>query len=210
MSVPPFVIAFVCTSFKVRPSLTFIRATAKVSLVSAVISDRYQCRGCTAILFSFLKTIGFTLFYGKLHAKESCQVDELNYPASKSNFIRYGSIVLSITSIACSEPALISWLVSNSAPNTRRATAVAMALIMTELGGIISPWLFESISLSRHYTIATTTFIVMSIGMVILSMANLAYLRRQNCLKAERRQWMRKEDEPEGLGDRSAWFIYSL
>jgi hypothetical protein len=85
-----------------------------------------------------------------------------------------------------------------------------MSFILTQLGGILATWLLGSLSPAPNYTSATITFIAMSIGMVVFSTANLVYLWRENRLKAERRQMMRKEEEPEGLGDRSAWFIYSL
>ncbi|KAG9311746.1 major facilitator superfamily domain-containing protein [Chiua virens] len=175
MSVPPFAVTFV------------------LSIVSAIISDRYQWRGYTAIFFSVQVVIGFSMFY-----------------ASTSNHIRYGSLFFSISGAYCAAPALITWLANNSAPHTRRATAIAAAFIMTQAGGILATWLFGSLSPAPNYTSATITFIVMSTFMVVLSTANLIYLSRENQLKAERRERMTKENEPEGLGDRSAWFIYSL
>ena len=87
---------------------------------------------------------------------------------------------------------------------------MAVVSIVGEMGGILAIWLLGSLSPAPDYTSATITFIAMSIGMVVLSTANLAYLWRQNRLKAVRRQRMKKEEEPEGLGDRSAWFIYNL
>ncbi|KAF8553825.1 MFS general substrate transporter [Imleria badia] len=175
MSVPPFAITFV------------------VSFISAILSDRYQCRGYTVIFFSLLQVIGFTMFYG-----------------ITSNHVRYGSLFFSITGAYCAAPALITWLANNSAPHVRRATAVAVSFIMTQVGGVLSTWLLGSLSPAPNYTSATITFIVMSVCMVVFSVANLAYLWRENRLKAERRGRMGKEDEPEGLGDRSAWFVYSL
>lgn len=105
---------------------------------------------------------------------------------------------------------MITWLTNNSAPHARRATSVAIAATMAELGGILATWLLGFLSPGPNYTSATITFIAMSVCMVVLSTVNLAYLWRQNSLKAMRRQKVRKEDEPEGLGDRSAWFSYSL
>ena len=105
---------------------------------------------------------------------------------------------------------MMTWLANNTAPHTRRATAVAVVSTVGELGGILSIWLLGFLSPAPNYASATITFIAMSIGMVVLSTANLAYLWRQNRLKAMERQRMKKAEEPEGLGDRSAWFIYSL
>jgi len=105
---------------------------------------------------------------------------------------------------------MITWLTNNSAPHTRRAAAVAVAAGMIEVGGILGTWLLGSLSPGPNYTSAMLTFIAMSVGIVVFSTANLVYLSWQNRLKAEKRQNMRKEEEPDGLGDRSAWFVYSL
>jgi hypothetical protein len=66
MSVPPFAAAFVCTYFKKTIFLMFIRLVKTVSFISAILSDRYQCRGYTTIFFSLLEVIGFIMFYGML------------------------------------------------------------------------------------------------------------------------------------------------
>ncbi|KAG2754910.1 MFS general substrate transporter [Suillus brevipes Sb2] len=175
MSAPPFAFAFV------------------VSMITAVISDRYKCRGFMLIFFSVCNLVGFIMFY-----------------ASKSNHVRYGSLFLTISGSYCGAPPVITWVANNSAPHIRRATSVAIAFIMTNSGGILVTWLLGSLSPAPNYTKATITFIIMSVGMVVLSSATLAYLWHQNRLKAERRQYGTPEDEPEGLGDQSAWFIYNL
>ena len=105
---------------------------------------------------------------------------------------------------------MITWLSNNSAPHIRRATAVAVTLILNQVGGILATWLLGWLSPAPSYTSATITFIAMSVGIVVFSTANLVYLSRENRLKAGRRERMRKEEEPEDLGDRSAWFIYNL
>ncbi|KAI9568126.1 major facilitator superfamily domain-containing protein [Boletus coccyginus] len=168
-------------------------ASFVLCFISAFISDRYQCRGYAVIFFSLLKTIGFTMFY-----------------ASTSHRIRYASLFFSTTGAICAVPAMVTWLTNNSAPHTRRAAAVAVCTGMNQVGGILGTWLLGSLSPAPNYTSATITFITMSVGIVILSVANLVHLSWQTRLKAERRQKMRKEEEPDGLGDRSAWFVYSL
>lgn len=81
---------------------------------------------------------------------------------------------------------------------------------MTQAGGVLATWLLGTLSPAPNYTTATITFIVMSLCMLLCLIANVVYLGRENRLKAMRRQRMTKEEEPEGLGDRSAWFVYSL
>ncbi|KAG1812832.1 major facilitator superfamily domain-containing protein [Suillus subaureus] len=175
MSAPPYAFAFV------------------VSMITAVISDRYKCRGFMLIFFSVCNLVGFIMFY-----------------ASKSNHVRYGSLFLTISGSYCGAPPVITWVANNSAPHVRRATSVAIAFIMTNSGGILATWLLGSLSPAPNYTKATITFIIMSVGMVVLSIATLAYLAHQNRLKTRRRQFGTPEDEPKGLGDESAWFIYNL
>ncbi|KIJ69309.1 hypothetical protein HYDPIDRAFT_105905 [Hydnomerulius pinastri MD-312] len=164
-----------------------------LSMISSFVSDRYRCRGYTTIFFSVLEVIGFSMFY-----------------ASKSNHVRYGSLFFSISGAYGTAPALTTWMANNSSPYVRRATSVAIAFIMTNAGGILATWLLGSLSPAPNYTKATVTFIIMSVGMVVFSALNIAYLWRENRIKAEKRQTMAKEEEPEGLGDRSAWFVYNL
>ncbi|KAG9312678.1 major facilitator superfamily domain-containing protein [Chiua virens] len=175
MSAPPFAATFV------------------VSLIAAIISDRYQCRGYTVMFFSLLEAIGFTIFY-----------------ASKSNHVRYASLFFSCNGAFGVVPAMLTWLANNCSPHTRRATAIAVTYIAAQLGGILATWLLGYISPGPKYTVATLTFVVMSVCSFVTSAVLFMYLRQENRLKAHKRQVMKKEDEPEDLGDRSAWFIHTL
>ena len=130
--------------------------------------------------------------------------------ASTSSHVRYGALCLFVSGTYCAEPSLMTWLANNSTPHARRATAVALSLMMVQLGGILGTWLLGTLSPAPNYTSATITFIALSVCMVVFITANLVYLWRENWLKADSRQRTNKEEEPEGLGDRSAWFIYSL
>ncbi|KAL4067942.1 major facilitator superfamily domain-containing protein [Scleroderma citrinum] len=175
MSVPPFAIAF-C-----------------FSMVSALVSDRYSCRGLTVIIFSTFSTIGYSMFHG-----------------DTSHQIRYLSLFFSTTGCYGGGPSVIAWVANNSAPHARRATSVAIAFILGNSGGILATWLLGSLSPAPNYTKATVTFITMSVASVALSTTSLCYLQRQNRMKAEQRLASVRDDEPEHLGDRSAWFVYSL
>ena len=156
--------------------------------------------------------VGFIMFYGML--KQSLKRGDLANtrmcPASRSNYVRYASLFFSVSGVFCAAPSLTTWISNNSAPYTRRATAIALITLVTQVGGILATWLLGYLSPAPDYTVATVTFIVMSIIIVLFSVVNLVYLRRENQLKAKRRAGMNKEDESDGLGDRSAWFIYNL
>ncbi|KAI6005652.1 major facilitator superfamily domain-containing protein [Pisolithus albus] len=175
MSVPPFVLAFVA------------------SMISAIVSDRYGCRGLMVIFFAIWCIIGFSMFY-----------------ATTSEHVQYASLFFSVTGAYASAPAAITWIANNSAPHIRRASSVAFAFVASNSGGILATWLLGSLSPAPKYTSATITFIVMSVGLVVVPSLNLFYLSRENRAKAETRLSMAKHDEPEHLGDRSAWFVYAL
>jgi hypothetical protein len=81
---------------------------------------------------------------------------------------------------------------------------------MTNSGGILSTWLLGSLSPAPRYTKATITFIVFSAATIVAAALNLFYLKAQNKKKAEVRAMTSRENEKDGFGDRSAWFVYSL
>ncbi|KAI6045742.1 MFS general substrate transporter [Pisolithus marmoratus] len=163
------------------------------SMISAFVSDRYGCRCLTVIFFAIWCIIGFSMFY-----------------ATTSQHVQYASLFFSVTGAYAAAPAAITSIANNSAPHIRRASSIAFAFVASNSGGILATWLLGSLSPAPNYTAATITFIAMSVGIVVVSSLNLLYLSRENRAKAETRLSMAKHDEPEHLGDRSAWFVYTL
>jgi sugar phosphate permease len=164
-----------------------------VSLIAAFVSDRYRCRGIVSIVHSLFCVIGFAMFLG-----------------SKSHNVQYGSLFLSITGTYTVAPTLSAWNSNNSAPQTRRATAIAIGFIMTNSGGILATWLLGSLSPAPRYTKGTIVLLVFSVVMALFSGFNLIYLSRQNKKKAELRKTLTREQEDPSLGNHSAWFVYNL
>ncbi|KAI6005654.1 major facilitator superfamily domain-containing protein [Pisolithus albus] len=163
------------------------------SIISAFVSDRYGCRGLTVIFFAIWCIVGFSMFY-----------------ATTSQHVKYVSLLFSVTGAYASAPAEITWVANNSAPHFRRASSVAFVSVASNAGGILATWLLGSLSPAPNYASATITFIAMSVGIVVVSSLNLLYLMRENRAKAQIRLSMMKHDEPDHLGDRSAWFVYTL
>ena len=149
------------------------------------------------------------MFYGTPFASRQSLVADI-FIASNSSHIRYGSLFFSITGSYCTAPPLATWVANNSAPHVRRATSLAIAFIMTNAGGILATWLLGMLSAAPNYTAAAITLIVLSICMAVFAAFNLVYLVRENRMKAKRRREVTREEEPAGLGDRSAWFTYNL
>lgn len=132
------------------------------------------------------------------------------FSASHSTSVQYGSLFLTISGINAAAPAITSWVANNTAPHVRRASAIACACVMTNAGGILATWLLGSLSPPPRYTNATIVLLVSSIGFGVAASLNLVYLWNQNKRKVKIRAMRTKAEEPEGLGDRSAWFTYIL
>ncbi|KAJ3575385.1 hypothetical protein NP233_g1136 [Leucocoprinus birnbaumii] len=164
-----------------------------VNLVAAYLGDRYHTRGIIVIFSSLCSIIGISIFL-----------------SSTERWVLYGSLFFLIGGSGCGGPAFVAWQANNTSPYLRRATGVAMLAITNNAGGILSTWLLGSLSPAPRYTKAMVVMLVFSCLIVLFAGTNIAYLSHQNKKKKEIRQNMRKEDEPAGLGDRSAWFVYIL
>jgi hypothetical protein len=146
-----------------------------------------------SIFSSFLSVIGFAMFL-----------------ASGKKSIQYASLFFSIPGSYIAAPTLSTWNANNTAPHTRRATAIAIGFIMTNSGGILATWLLGALSPAPRYFLGTKVLLSFSVLMVIFSAFNLLYLWIENNKKAKIRHVSSLEQEEPRLGDRSAWFVYSL
>ncbi|KAI6023048.1 major facilitator superfamily domain-containing protein, partial [Pisolithus microcarpus] len=117
--------------------------------------------------------------------------------STTSQHVQYASLFFSVTGAYAGAPVALTWITNNSAPYFRRASGIAFVFVASSLGGILGTWLLGYLSPAPKYTAATITFIVMSIGQVV----HLLYLSQMN---------RAKHNEPEHLGDRSAWFVYTI
>ncbi|KAI0716360.1 MFS general substrate transporter [Earliella scabrosa] len=177
MSVPPFAVS------------------AVLSIVTAILADRYAHRGLTLIFFALMATTGFAIFLG-----------------SFVNHTRYGSLFLAVPGTFCIGPPLGTWIANNAAPMIRRGTALALLTTMTNLGSILSTWLLGAISPPPRYTSATITLLVFQIGILVCAVLNLGWLVRENKRK-ERVRVSGAEARPEHEGtmpNESAYFKYVL
>ncbi|KAJ6561886.1 major facilitator superfamily domain-containing protein [Mycena capillaripes] len=163
------------------------------TVAAALISDVYRCQGAVIIGGSVLCVAGFGLFLG-----------------SSNHHAQYGSLFLSIPGTYLIQPALAAWNANNSAPYIRRATAMALGLIMANSGGILATWLFGDLSPAPRYVKATQTLLIFSVFMGLLSALNIWYLSLQNRRKATARGCAESTGDSEKMGDQSPWFVYSL
>ncbi|KAG6889526.1 hypothetical protein C0995_000408 [Termitomyces sp. Mi166 len=164
-----------------------------VTMITAYLSDHFGARGINLMFSSILMIIGLVLFL-----------------VSKSSHVKYGSLFLIVSGSDSAGPAPSTWNANNVAPYPRRATATAVTSLMTNSGGILATWLLGSLSPSPLYRDATITLLTFAVLTLMIAGINIAYLSSQNKRKSAIRATTACETEPPGLGDRSAWFIYSL
>lgn len=123
---------------------------------------------------------------------------------SEKPSVQYCSLFFSISGGYAAIPALSTWSSNNTAPHTRRATAIAISFMCFNAGGILVTWLLGSLSAAPRYHSATIVLLVFSVAMGLFAAGNLAYLARQNHLKADVRRKLSRVEEKKGLQLRTA------
>jgi predicted MFS family arabinose efflux permease len=170
-----------------------------VTLVSAYMADRYKARGITAICTTLVALIGFAMF-----------IEGETIP------MRYTALCLMITGVYSSAPSLISWMPNNTAAHVRRATAVALGFILTNVGGIVSTWIYPK-SAAPGYKFAAK----FNLSMVCITIAvvggEIWLLKWKNEQKEEDRDRLLSgmdhisvQEQFEILGDHHPDFKYTL
>ncbi|CAG8605820.1 6724_t:CDS:2, partial [Scutellospora calospora] len=137
------------------------------TMIAAYAADRYKARGITAMITSLLSIAGYALFLRS------------NSPAA-----HYTALCLMITGIYSTCPSLISWMPNNAAASTKRATAVAMAFISSNSGGILSTWNYPE-SAAPGYKLAAKLNLAFSCITVGLVACEIALLRWKNQRKQD-------------------------
>ncbi len=164
-------------------------AAFATSLTSAYLCDRHHIRGIVVIASNIAALVGFTIFLTSSSAKT-----------------QYGSLFLSIPGVYTSTPTLSTWNAMNSAPHVRRATAIAIAFMMTNAGGILSTWLLGSLSTAPEYILGTRVMIAFSGGIALGAALCLGYFVWMN---QKKRKLLGQEIE--GMdGDLAPTFVYLL
>jgi hypothetical protein len=108
-----------------------------------------------SIFCSILCIIGFSVFF-----------------ASEKHNIQYASLFFSISGAYNGAPTVFAWNANNTAPHTRRATAIAVMTIAGNFGGMISTWLLGVLSPAPRYFLATKVLLSFSVLMLVFSIFN--------------------------------------
>ena len=117
--------------------------------------------------------------------------------ASKNKSSDYGALFLQIIGTYAVAPCLVTWQANNVQPHYRRATAVAFGLALTNVGGIVSTWLFTD---PPRFHKGTSTNLAFSLGTAVVSVGLILYLRARNAEKRRKIQGLLQLDG-QGTGD---------
>ncbi|KAG8763389.1 Proteasome subunit alpha type-4 [Ceratobasidium sp. 423] len=164
-----------------------------VSLALAYISDRYKLRGPVLFVTGLIATAGYAI-----------------YLTTTDKHTLYGSLFLQIPGVYASAPTLSAWMANNAQPYYKRATAVALAFVFSNLGGIVSTWIFPD---PPRFTTATRLNLAFAVGLCVFAVIIDLYLIAQNRRKAEilvspdyGRDGEDSAEEQQRLGDRHPKF----
>jgi hypothetical protein len=140
--------------------------------------------------------------------------------ASGNKSSDYGALFLQIVGTYAIAPCLVTWHTNNVQPHYRRATAVAFGLAIVNVGGIVSTWLFTD---APRFHKATSINLAFSLGVAVVSVGLILYLRARNAEKRRKVLGLLQSDgqgtgdggwdspeERRRLGDRHPRFEYTM
>ncbi|KZT51527.1 MFS general substrate transporter [Calocera cornea HHB12733] len=140
-----------------------------VTMTVSFFSDRYRMRGPVIIGMSAIALIGFGLFF-----------------ANKNVHVSYLGVFFAVTGVYCTAPSFCTWIPNNSAPHYKRASLLAMSLILTNVGGIASTWLFPT-SAAPRYNGGIIADLVCAAVPLICGVLNMIFISWGTKRKQERR-----------------------
>ncbi|KAG8707632.1 hypothetical protein FRC09_001724 [Ceratobasidium sp. 395] len=168
-----------------------------VSLCLAYVSDRYRIRGPILFVTGVIATAGYAI-----------------YLVHTDKHVLYGSLFLQISGAYASAPTVSAWMANNAQPYYRRATAIAIAFVFSNLGGIVSTWIFTN---PPRYTVATRINLSFAVGLCAFAVIIDLYLIYKNKQKANilaspdyGKNGEDSAEEQRRLGDKHPKFKYML
>jgi len=170
-----------------------------VSILSSYFSDKYKQRSAMAIGSSLLAAAGYAIFLG-----------------TGNKHSDYGALFLQIVGVYSAAPCLSTWNSNNVQPHFRRASAIAMAFMATNVGGIVSTWIFTG---PPRFRTASCINLAFSLGLAAMCFVVVLQLRSANLRKQAEVARLEREDpggawdslaERHRLGDRHPRFEYTL
>lgn len=141
------------------------------SLIVAVASDRLRMRYASIMIGLVLCVIGFAVVLG-------CE----------RSMVRYGGIIMLTCGGYAGPPCLFAWAANNSAGHYKRATALALIIILDNCSGLASSWLFNSKTEAPRFTRGVATNLaVAAFGLIVATAIELLVYYERKQRKSGRR-----------------------
>ncbi|WFD18164.1 hypothetical protein MCAP1_000372 [Malassezia caprae] len=121
------------------------------AILMSLLSDYFQLRFVTAFPGMLLSVIGFAIIY-----------------AAEGTMTRYGGLIILTCGAYSLMPALFAWIANNSAGHYKRATGLALMIVLTNCGGLTSSWLFPSAEKPKYTRGLATNLALSCLGTVII------------------------------------------
>ncbi|THH19789.1 hypothetical protein EW146_g1463 [Bondarzewia mesenterica] len=141
-----------------------------LTVVVAVISDRYKMRGPLILLCLPLTIIGYIIAI-----------------AAKSNEIRYVAVFFMATGLYPCAPCILSIIPNNTSGHYKKATAVALQLGVANAGGFVATFAYTSDQAPKYIRGHTISLAFVCMAWVMVA-ANILYCMYENKARAEGRR----------------------
>lgn len=176
---------------------------AGMVIVVALVSDKARIRGPIVLVLLPISVAGYIL---------AC--------LSRSPKARYASVFFMTTGIFPSLACFLTILPSNSSGVTKRATTIAVQIMIGNLAGFVAPFVYTN---AAHQGPRFVTGHTIALGFVciawVCTAANVLYCWRENIArktgKRDHIAWAYRKQRDEGktkspIGDRDPTFLYTL
>lgn len=151
---------------------------ACITVVAAVLSDRFRLRGPVMLCTLPLAIIGYAVI-GNV----------------KSNNVKFGMTFLMATGLYASVPPVLVWISNNSAGHYKRATATGLQLAIANCGGFVSAFTYQKGEKPQYHKSHTII-----LGLLVFAwfavLTNVLY-----CYKVNKDKRSGKYDKYAGCGD---------
>ncbi|KAF3765596.1 MFS general substrate transporter [Cryphonectria parasitica EP155] len=124
----------------------------------------------------------------------------------------YFALCLACMGIYPIPPTVNAWLISNTAPQTKRAMAIGYFVGLGNIGGIFGSFIYRQSEAPKYPSGYATAFSLASAGVILALVLEFTYKRlneRRAQLSEQEVRARYSEDQLEKMGDRSPLFRYS-
>jgi len=172
-----------------------------LTVVVAVLSDRYKWRGPFILIVLPLAIIGYIIII-----------------VAKTNTVRYAAVFLIAAGIYPCGPCILSILPNNSSGHYKRATTTAMQLMIANCGGFVATFAYTPDQAPRYIKGHSIVLAFVCLAWVLMG-ANVVYCmwenkarregRREGNITKYRQLWNAGKTRAP-IGDRSPEFMFTL